>query len=170
MFQVGSILEGWSKATGVRRSQCKYVIKRERNKGSSGWRKEPQGSFKKMVEEWRKSERESTGRDVSLVRKMENMGMDSRERRKKRKRRKERERKREKEKKKKIFVFSGDAGRCYPSIAAVPQTEDRPPFSQGSIVDRVPSLRYFDLKKKVYLIHLYAGKYIYIYLGDFYNV
>lgn len=97
-------------------------------------------------------------------------GNGYRERRKKRKRKRERKRER-KGKKKKIFVFSGDAGRCYPSIAAVPQTEDRPPFSQGSIVDRVPSLRYFDLKKKkVYLIHLYAGKYIYIYLGDFYNV
>lgn len=86
-------------------------------------------------------------------------------REKKEKEEKEREREKEREgKEKKIFVFSGDAGRCYPSIAAVPQTEDRPPFSQGSIVDRVPSLRYFDLKKKVYLIHLYAGKYIYIYI------
>lgn len=119
--------------------------------------------LKKMVKEWRKSERESTDRDVLLVREMENMGMDiAREERKGREREKEREKEK---KKKKIFVFSGDAGRCYPSIAAVPQTEDRPPFSQGSIVDRVPSLRYFDLKKKkVYLIHLYAGKYIYIYI------
>ena len=82
-------------------------------------------------------------------------GNGYRERRKKRKRKRERKKERKKEKKrkgkkKKIFVFSGDAGRCYPSIAAVPQTEDRPPFSQGSIVDRVPSLRYFDLKKKKY--------------------
>lgn len=53
VFQVGSILEGWSKATGVRRSQCKYVIKRERNKGSS-WKdggRNRRVLLKKMAEE-----------------------------------------------------------------------------------------------------------------------
>lgn len=89
-------------------------------------------------------------------------GNGYRERRKKRKRKKERKRER-KGKKKKIFVFSGDAGRCYPSIAAVPQTEDRPPFSQGSIVDRVPSLRYFDLKKKS-ILNPFVRREVYIYI------
>lgn len=61
--------------------------------------------LKKMVKEWRKSERESTDRDVLLVREMENMGMDiAREERKGREREKEREKEKKKKKRSSFFL------------------------------------------------------------------